>query len=410
MLYEDGTGVYTLRSWTARCAQRQRRPLDAGGDGAGAALTSSPTVCCWARHRRAASTPGTVASAASGEDVGEGAIVLFDHVAVTTRLGSTYRGLPLALTSWDAPDPATIIAELADGGHIAPVEERDLYVLERSLTVTGRTSRFEPIGTELAQYDDFVLGGRVAISTAAKCGLWPALSLAGRAQSGAGVDMAAGSAWLRRATRSLRPTSTTSAVVAPRNQLLVIAQGERLALYVNGALVAQNALPARGRVGVALLNYSVRTDCLWSEMCAGRPALPRTKINKRPPRRRGKPTGGNAGWCDERSNLPLGGHCGGEPAGAGVAGRLCRGDGGDSCCWALGWAGTGRAVRGCRPGGGNRVDCPVVGGAASGPSVMEAMAGCCSAGALPLRLRTTDRGVRMAEGTKPARARCRRLT
>lgn len=63
------------------------------------------------------STPGSVGVfVASGEDAGEEVTVLFDRVAVTTRLGSTYRGLPLALTTWDAPDPATIIAELAGGG------------------------------------------------------------------------------------------------------------------------------------------------------------------------------------------------------------------------------------------------------------------------------------------------------
>jgi hypothetical protein len=145
-------------------------------------------------------------------------------------------------------------------------------VLERSLAVTGRTARFEPIGTEMAQYGDFVLGGRVAISTAGEsvgCGLffrWQDernLALA-YVDSGGGFGVVqARDAQLTTNVYDLSP------VVAPRGtKLLIIAQGERVALYVNGALVAQEiALPGAGRVGVALLNYEdVRTDCLWSEM------------------------------------------------------------------------------------------------------------------------------------------------
>lgn len=275
VLYEDATGVYTLRSWTvsdALSGSADLWTLAVMARGSRFDFFTNGVLLGTVTDERL-STPGTVGVfAASGEDAGEGATVLFDHVAVTTRLGSTYRGLPLALTSWDAPDPATIIAELADGGHIAPVEERDLYVLERSLTVTGRTSRFEPIGTELAQYDDFVLGGRVAISTAGEsvgCGLffrWQDernLALA-YVDSGGGFGVAqARDAQLTTNVYDLSP------VVAPRGtKLLVIAQGERLALYVNGALVAQETvLPGVGRVGMALLNYEdVRTDCLWSEM------------------------------------------------------------------------------------------------------------------------------------------------
>ena len=52
------------------------------------------------------------------------------------------------------------------------------------------------------------------------------------------------------------------------NKLLVVAQGDRVALYVNGALVTQETVqPGQGRVGVALLNYeNVRTDCRWSDI------------------------------------------------------------------------------------------------------------------------------------------------
>lgn len=275
VLYEDATGIYALRSWAAA------DPLASSADpwmlavmarGSRLDFFANGALLGTVADERL-STPGSVGVfVASGEDAGEEVTVLFDRVAVTTRLGSTYRGLPLALTTWDAPDPATIIAELAGGGHIAPAAERDLYVLERSLTATGITARFEPIGTELAQYDNFVLGGRVAISTAGEsvgCGLffrWQDernLALA-YVDSGGGFGLVqASDAQLTTNVYDLSP------LVAPRGtKLLVIAQGERVALYVNGALVAQEtALSGAGRVGVTLLNYEdVRTDCLWSEM------------------------------------------------------------------------------------------------------------------------------------------------
>ena len=275
VLYEDATGVYALRSWTAADALASSADpwtLAVMARGSRLDFFANGVLLGTVTDERL-STPGTVGVfVTSGEDAVEEVTVLFDNVAVTTRLGSTYRGLPLALTTWDAPDPATIIAELAGGGHIAPAAERDLYVLERSLTVTGVTARFEPIGTEIAQYDDFVLGGRVAISTAGEsvgCGLffrWQDdrnLALA-YVDSGGGFGLVqASDAQLTTNVYDLSP------LVAPRGtKLLVIAQGERVALYVNGGLVAQETvLPGAGRVGVALLNYEdVRTDCLWSEM------------------------------------------------------------------------------------------------------------------------------------------------
>ncbi|MCL4237759.1 MAG: hypothetical protein KJ047_05880 [Anaerolineae bacterium] len=275
VLYEDATGVYALRSWAAADALASRADpwvLAVMARGSRLDFFANGALLGTLTDERLPA-PGTVGVfVTSGEDAGEGVTVLFDNVTVTTRLGSTYRGLPLALTTWNAPDPATIIAELAGGGHIAPAAERDLYVLERSLSVTGVTARFEPIGTEVAQYDDFVLGGRVAISTVGEsvgCGLffrWQDernLALA-YVDSGGGFGLVqASDAQLATNVYDLSP------LVAPRGtKLLVIAQGKRVALYVNGALVAQETmLPGAGRVGVALLNYEdVRTDCLWSEM------------------------------------------------------------------------------------------------------------------------------------------------
>ncbi len=275
VLYEDATGVYALRSWAsaevlvpttgasmlAVLARESRLDFFANG------------VLLGSLNDERLLTAGTVGLfAANGEEADGDVTVFFDRVAVTTRLGSTYSGLPLALATWEAPDPATIIAELSAGEHIVPLPERSLYVLEQGRTVIGRTARFEPIGTELAQYGDFVFGGRVAISTAGEsvgCGLffrWQDernLALA-YIDSGGGFGLV--QARDGQLTTNVYDLSTA---VAPRgSKLLIVAQGDRVALYVNGVLLAQETvLPGRGRVGMAMLNYEeVRTDCLWSEM------------------------------------------------------------------------------------------------------------------------------------------------
>jgi hypothetical protein len=52
------------------------------------------------------------------------------------------------------------------------------------------------------------------------------------------------------------------------NRLLVIVQGDKVTLYINGTLVAQeNEQMGQGRVGVALLNYEdVVTDCFYGDI------------------------------------------------------------------------------------------------------------------------------------------------
>ncbi len=52
------------------------------------------------------------------------------------------------------------------------------------------------------------------------------------------------------------------------SQLLIIVRGSDVALYINGALVAQETIqPGEGRVGVALLNYEdVAAICSWSDI------------------------------------------------------------------------------------------------------------------------------------------------
>ena len=57
------------------------------------------------------------------------------------------------------------MGELADGGHIAPAPERDFYLPNKALTLTEEDAGFELLGSELAIYDDFVFGARIAIVT-----------------------------------------------------------------------------------------------------------------------------------------------------------------------------------------------------------------------------------------------------
>lgn len=274
VLYQDETGVYALRTWTDAPALS-----GAGRDWTLAALARGERLDFFANGVLLGTvsdtrllTPGTAGVFVSTGEQVSAATVLFDRVIATTRLGSTYRGLPLALTAWEAPDPATIVAELAEGGHITPAPSRDLYLFETTQVATTRTSLFDLLGSERAVYGDFVFGGRVTISTDGQsvgCGLVFRWNDA-RNLSVAYVDSSRGFGLVQ--ARDAQLTTNVydlSPLVQPQtSRLLIIAQGERVAYYLNGALVAQETMqPGTGRVGVALLNYEdVSTRCLWSEL------------------------------------------------------------------------------------------------------------------------------------------------
>src|SRR5690606_28900079 len=99
------------------------------------------------------------------EDQPDPATILFDDVIVTRRLGTTYRGLPLALTTWDSNDPALIAAEIAESGQVVLAPARDLFLLERTLSAADPASVFELLGSEQALYEDFILGANVTTLT-----------------------------------------------------------------------------------------------------------------------------------------------------------------------------------------------------------------------------------------------------
>ncbi len=275
VLYQDESGTYALRTWT------RHETLDTANDrwtlgvlvrGDTFAFYANDTLLGTVEDARLESAGAIGVFVATDDKPNTAATVLFDDVTVTTRLGTTYSGLPLALTNWDAADPADVVGELAAGGHIAPAERRDLYLLEKSLMAMDRTALFELVGSEQAIYDDFVLGARVTIVTGGEsvgCGL------VYRWQDERNLDLAfvdsAGGFGVVQARDGELVTNAydLSPMVQERtNKLLVIAQGGHIALYINGALVAQETVaPGDGRAGVALLNYEdVRTDCFWSDI------------------------------------------------------------------------------------------------------------------------------------------------
>ena len=142
-------------------------------------------------------------------------------------------------------------------------------------------SIFELVGSERALYDDFLMGASVVISTedgaSSGCGLLfryqdernLGLVYIDRAE-GFGLVQAQDGALTTNVYDRVR---LNQSMPNPLNQpspdrLLLVAQGEQVSLYVNGALVARETLiAAPGRAGIALLNYEdVVTHCAIGDL------------------------------------------------------------------------------------------------------------------------------------------------
>ncbi len=202
------------------------------------------------------------------------ATILFDDVIVTARLGSTYHGLPLALTTWDSPDPGRIKDELLASGQIDPVQDRDLYVQSTLLSSMDQETLFHLLGSDQAIYSDFLFGATVNLSTNGEsigCGV------VYRWQDDANLDLAyvdtTGGFGLVQArdgalTMNVYDLKNRAVQTGNPNRLLIIARRDRVALYINGALATEETVQAgTGRVGVVLLNYEdTGTDCFWGDM------------------------------------------------------------------------------------------------------------------------------------------------
>ena len=278
--FQDASGEYVLQSWTSNralsaspwtlavLAQGNRLAFYGNGVLLGT-LTDSRLI-----------QPGMIGvSVMTRPDQPDPAAVLFDNVLITTRLGTTYRGLPIALTSWNSPDPADIAAEIAASEQVTLGPARDLFVPTSSLTTIDLGMWYELIGPEQAVYSDFLLGASVAVATQGSnvgCGILY------RWQDERNLDMAfvdtVGGVGLVQARDGQLTTNVYDQgdmVSDGPNRVLVIAQGEHVALYVNGALIMQETVtPGTGRIGVSLLNYEdTGTDCYFTDIWVW-PVLP----------------------------------------------------------------------------------------------------------------------------------------
>ncbi len=275
VLMVDESGVFALRTWSADVSLSQ-----ANGEWTLAVLARGDQFSFYANgvllgtltddRLPLAGAVGVLAG--SSADQTDLPTILFDDVIVTTRLGTTYRGLPLALATWESSDPGAIARELGETGLVNLAATRDLFLPEKTISASGVTTTLELIGSDQALYADFLLSADLTIMTGGQsngCGVFYRWQ-DDRDFDLSYIDTAGGFGVVQ--TRGGQLTTNVYAlspmVQAGANKLLVIAQGDHVALYVNGALVTEETvLSGSGRAGVALLNYEdVHTDCLLSNI------------------------------------------------------------------------------------------------------------------------------------------------
>ncbi len=273
VLREDPTGVYVLKSWTPNEA------LDTT-DWTLAVMARGSSFTFWGNGVLLGSVSDSTLSdpgafglvAATRAEQLDPATVLFDDLLLTTRQVTTYRGLPLTLSTWDSRDPRRIAEELAASGELAIAPTRDLFVPQLADRTLQEGAFFNFIGASGVTYTDFIFGATfniVSNGESVACGLtfrWQDE----RNLSVAYVDTVGGFGLAQTVDAELvgNVYDLSPMVTEDSNVLFVVARGERVGLYVNGALVAEEAFePGAGRVGTALLNYEpVGTDCYFLDL------------------------------------------------------------------------------------------------------------------------------------------------
>jgi hypothetical protein len=273
VLFQDASGVFVLRTWTPNAAlDVSEWKLGVLARGSDFSFYANGTLLGTVSDSRL-SEPGMIGVlVGTGAAQPDPAVVVFDDVLVTERLGTTYKGLPLVLTSWDSFSPEEIVAELAASGQVIPALARDLFVTEQSLMAVNIAARFDLLGTAQADYDNLLYGATVNITTggqAVGCGLvvrWQDE----RDLTLAYIDTAGGFGVVQAQDAALTTNmyDLTRMVAEGSNRLLIVANDDHMAVYINGALVTQETVsPGAGRVGIALLNYEdVSTDCYFKDV------------------------------------------------------------------------------------------------------------------------------------------------
>jgi len=269
----DETGEFVLRSWSNNAAldtETWQIAVLARGDRFEIFANDTLLGTVTDGRLRTAGAVGLYAAMPAGQD--DDVNVIFNDVLVTTRLGTTYAGLPLSLNSWSSLDPNIVVGELTVNSVINPADNYDLFLTDKRLEATDPDALFELIGTDAAIYDNFVLSTWLKISSegdSAGCGLvyrWQDE----RNLDLAYVDLAGGFGVVQARDGELTKNvyDFSPMVGVDVTQLLVLVRGSDVALYINGALVAEERVEAgEGRVGVALLNYEdAASICTWSDI------------------------------------------------------------------------------------------------------------------------------------------------
>lgn len=195
-----------------------------------------------------------------------------DNVLLTVP-ETTLPSFPRTIETWQSPQPADIANELASENIIREDGRRALTILSTSYQIAGLRTAFYSQGQQGLLYTNLVMGVDVQFEgDNLACGLGlrqndesnQVLAYAD-IDGGAGlVDIIDG--LLRHNTYDFY-TEVDEPLPDNKVRLLVIAEGDWIALYVNGQLFDTQFSPTRrGQAGVTLLNYSTSVGrCLYSD-------------------------------------------------------------------------------------------------------------------------------------------------
>jgi hypothetical protein len=200
------------------------------------------------------------------------ASVRVDNVLLTVPANDLVE-FPEMIESWGSAQPSDIAAELASYDIIREDGRRALTILSTSYQVAGLRTAFYSQGQEGFTYTDLVVGVDVQFEgDNLACGV--GLRESGEANEiFAYVDLDGGVGLVDVVDGQLRHNAYDfqdegdDPLPNGSTRLLVVAEGDWVALYVNGQLFEVQFSPIRrGQAGVALLNYSTSVGrCIYSE-------------------------------------------------------------------------------------------------------------------------------------------------